>query len=157
MATDTYRSGELARLAGVSADTLHHYERMGVLPAPNRLDNGYREYPADALGRITLIRRALGIGFTLAELASLLATRDSGEAPCKRVKRMAQAKLDDIEQRLYDLTILRDQLKQLVADWDLKLSQTPNGEQALLLEGLPELPEASGSRRKPPRPKELHS
>ena len=55
-------SGELAKLAGVSADTLRYYERKGVLARPCRAGNGYREYPAAALQRVQLIRMALVVG-----------------------------------------------------------------------------------------------
>lgn len=61
------RAGELARAAGVSTDTLRHYERKGVLGAARRPANGYREYPPEALGRVLLVRRALAFGFTLGE------------------------------------------------------------------------------------------
>jgi hypothetical protein len=64
------RSGELAKLAGVSPDTLRYYERNRLLPAPPRAANGYRCYPAQSLERVQLIRRALGLGFSVEELAS---------------------------------------------------------------------------------------
>jgi DNA-binding transcriptional MerR regulator len=91
--TDKYmRSGELARECGVSTDTLRHYERIGVLPRPKRTASGYREYPADAGKRVRLVRRALGIGFTLDELAGILQTRDAGGAPCREVRALAESK-----------------------------------------------------------------
>ena len=71
-----YRSGELAELAGVSTDTLRHYEYKGVLAHPLRKTNGYRQYPASALPRVRLIRRALAVGFTLDELAAVLHVRE---------------------------------------------------------------------------------
>src|ERR1700730_16243192 len=91
-----YRSGELAELAGISTDTLRHYERKSVLPRPLRKANGYRQYPASALQRVRVIRRALAVGFTLDELAGVLSVRDSGGAPCKEVRALAAAKLSDI-------------------------------------------------------------
>jgi DNA-binding transcriptional MerR regulator len=75
-------SGELADLAGVSRDTLRHYERKGVLPRPLRSQNSYRQYPPEALQRVQLVRRALSVGFTLDELAKVLKVRDGGGAPC---------------------------------------------------------------------------
>ena len=72
------RSGEVARRAGVSADTLRHYEQRGLLGKPRRLANGYRAYPPEALDRVLLIQRALAVGFTLDELAELLRARDGG-------------------------------------------------------------------------------
>jgi hypothetical protein len=70
-----YRSGELAELAGVSSDTLRHYERKGVLARPLRKANDYRQYPVSALQRVRLIRRAIAVGFTLDELASVFSVR----------------------------------------------------------------------------------
>jgi DNA-binding transcriptional MerR regulator len=64
----TLRSGELARLTGVSTDTLRVYERRGLLSKPRRSANGYREYPPEAHVRVRLVQRALAIGFTLDEL-----------------------------------------------------------------------------------------
>src|SRR5262249_35903045 len=75
------RAGELARLTGVSADTLRHYERKGLLK-PRRAPNGYREYSPHAIERVRLIRSALAIGLKLDELAHILKTREAGGAPC---------------------------------------------------------------------------
>ena len=94
------RAGELARAAGVSTDTLRHYERKGVLARPRRSRNGYREYPPEALERVLLVRRALGVGFTLAELARILRVRDRGGAPCREVRELAAAKLAGVEEQL---------------------------------------------------------
>src|SRR6266852_2726010 len=95
-----YRSGELARLCGVSTDTLRHYERIGVLAKPRRSDAGYRQYPSAAVARVQLVRRALGLGFSLAELTRLLRVRDRGGAPCREVRALAAAKLDQVEKQL---------------------------------------------------------
>ena len=57
--SDTLTRTVLARLTNVSPDTLRHYERKGVLPAPPRSDNGYRRYPTSAIGRVQLIQREL--------------------------------------------------------------------------------------------------
>jgi DNA-binding transcriptional MerR regulator len=94
------RSGELARRAGVSPDTLRHYERRGLLPRPPRSAAGYRLYPPEALERVRLIRGALSIGFTVKELAAILSERDRGGAPCRRVRTLAAGKLSQIELQL---------------------------------------------------------
>src|SRR6266446_7403414 len=101
-----YRSGELAELAGVSTDTLRHYEQKGVLARPPRKANAYRQYPASALQRVRLIRRALAVGFTLNELAAVLNVRDHGGAPCAEVRTLAAAKLTEVESRLRDMVEL---------------------------------------------------
>lgn len=66
-------SAELARLAGVSTDTLRYYERLRLLPAAPRSASGYRQFPQQALARVRLIRGALAIGFSVRELAGIFA------------------------------------------------------------------------------------
>jgi MerR family transcriptional regulator, mercuric resistance operon regulatory protein len=130
------RAGELARSAGVSTDTLRHYERKGVLPRPRRSPNGYREYPAGSLGRVVLVRRALAVGFTLDELARLLKARERGAAPCREVRALAATKLASVEERLRELASLRDELQATIAEWDSRLARANGGERAGLLESL---------------------
>jgi DNA-binding transcriptional MerR regulator len=138
-------AGELAKSMGVSTDTLRHYERKGVLPRPRRSANGYRQYPTEALRRVLLVRRALAVGFTLDELARVLAVRDRGAAPCKEVRALAAAKLAEVEERLAQLIELRDDLRATVEEWDGRLAETPDGERAGLLESLT----AGGGQAKP--------
>ena len=130
------RAGELAAISGVSTDTLRHYERKGVLPTPERTASGYRQYPVEAIARVQLIQRALAIGFTLDELATVLCVKDQGRVPCQEVQAMAEEKLSALEERLRALTELRDALKATLNAWDERLAQTPAGERAHLLEGL---------------------
>ena len=137
MATKTsFRSGELARLAGVSTDTLRHYERKKVLAAPRRAPNGYREYPAQALDRVRLVRRALTIGSTLDEFARILQERDHGRLPCRQVRELAAVKLTEIETQLSELVQVRDELRAILHDWDVRLEHATSGKRAGLLEAL---------------------
>ena len=129
-------SGELAKLTGVSRDTLRHYERKGVLPRPLRSHNGYRQYPPEALQRVQLIRHALSVGFTLDELARVLRVRDAGGAPCEEVRRIAAQKLLDVQNQLRELTKLRDDLQETLRDWDARLTRRAKGKRANLLESL---------------------
>ena len=131
-----YSSGELAGLVGVSTDTLRHYERKGVLARPLRKANDYRQYPASALQRVQLIRRALAVGFTLDELAAVFGVRDRGGAPCTEVRTLAAAKLSDIETRLREMVELRDVLRAVLKDWDRRLAHRAPGQRVHLLESL---------------------
>lgn len=133
-ARTSLRSGELARLAGVSTDTLRHYERKGVLARPRRGTNGYRQYPPEALARVLLVRRALAVGFTLDELSHVLSARDRGAAPCREVRALAAAKLAEVEERLAQLIELRGELRVTLKEWDGRLAKTPDGARARLLE-----------------------
>ena len=129
------RPGELARLTGVSVDTLRHYERKGLL-RPRRAANRYREYPECAVDRVRLIRRALSVGFGLDDLARILKERDSGGAPCRKVWQLAKAKIAEIEGMMDELRAVRDDLCKALQDWGIRLEQVEGNQQARLLEAL---------------------
>ena len=141
------RSGELARLSGVSADTLRHYERLGILPKPHRTNGGYRDYPAESLQRVRLIQSALSIGFSLPELTTVLGMRDRGQLPCQQVRAMAGQKLNEVERQIKDLLLMRDYLQRTLNAWDGQLKRVQDGKPALLLENLPARIIARPSRR----------
>ena len=126
----------VARATGVSTDTLRHYERLGLLTGTLRSDSGYRRYPPATIERVKLIQRALVVGFSLKELASVLAHRENGPAPCRRVRALVDERLAALEQRLTELTEVRDELRILIRDWDERLAITPEGQRARLLDML---------------------
>jgi DNA-binding transcriptional MerR regulator len=127
---------DVARQCGVSADTLRHYERKGLLPRPARTRSGYRRYPPETVARVLLVQRALVVGFTLDELARVLRERERGEPPCRGVRDLVAARLDDLDGRLRELTTLRRELRRLLATWDRTLAATPPGRPAHLLQSL---------------------
>lgn len=143
------QSGELARLTGVSTDTLRHYERLGLLPKPPRTDGGYRDYPPHSLERVRLIRRALSVGFSLPELTTILRMRDRGEAPCRRVQAMAESKLEQVKQQIESLIEMRSQLEAMLKHWNVKLARTRRGQPARLLEDLPSEIRGNAALRSP--------
>jgi DNA-binding transcriptional MerR regulator len=129
-------AGQLARLAGISTDTLRHYERKGLIPAAPRRANGYRAYPREALDRVHVVRQALAMGFTIRELADIMKARARGGAPCARVRELAAAKLRELDTRLEEMARLRDSLAKTLQDWDCRLATMPHGGRALLLDSL---------------------
>jgi MerR family Zn(II)-responsive transcriptional regulator of zntA len=148
-ASGTLGPREVARQCGVSADTLRHYERKGLLPRPARSQSGYRRYPPETVARVLLVQRALVVGFTLDELARVLRERERGEPPCRGVRDLVAARLDDLDARLRALTTLRRELRQLLATWDRTLAQTPAGQPAHLLQSLVGRPVLARSPRPP--------
>ncbi len=142
----TLRSGELAKLAGVSSDLLRHYERIGILAKAERAANGYRRYPASALMRVQAARRAVTLGFTLAELARVFGVRDRGGVPCRQVRALAEEKLKRLDEALIETRNLRRQLGRIVRDWDRRLAGRPGGQRAHLLYSLEALPIAATTR-----------
>ena len=108
------RSGELAAAAGVNVQTLRYYERRGLLPEPRRTLGGYREYDADAVALLRVVKAAQRLGFTLDEVAELL---DTGRRrhPTPDLQQRARDKLAEIEDRMADLARIRDGLRQVLA------------------------------------------
>lgn len=128
--------GELAKSAGVSTDTVRHYERSGVISKPRRSPNGYRLYRSEALEQIVLVRRAIAVGFTLKELGEIFAERDKGNPPCQKVRAIAAKKLTDLENHLRETEILHAELGKTIADWDEQLARQSDENPAKLLESL---------------------
>ncbi len=131
----------LAEATRVSPDTLRHYERLGLLPGVTRTEAGYRRYPPPLIDRVRLIQQALAVGFSLKDLASVLQQRDrGGSPPCQRVRALVGDRLEELDRRLAELTVLRDEMQSLLRDWDNRLAQTPAGQRARLLDMLGQRP-----------------
>ena len=111
---ESLTSGELARQAGLNVQTLRYWERRGLLRPPQRTDSGYRQYPSEDVRRIRFIQRAKGLGFTLLEIAELLALQVAGDDSCDEVREQAEAKLDDVRDRIRSLRRMQDVLEDLV-------------------------------------------
>src|SRR5688572_1402784 len=111
---DEILTGELARMCGVSPDTIRHYERVGVIPRAARGANGYRSFPRAIVERVKLVRRAVAIGFSLEEIARILRQRATGAAPCRNVRAMAGEKLTELDRRIAEMTAMRDELRNII-------------------------------------------
>ena len=131
-------SGELARLSGVSSDTIRFYERRGLLQKPERSANGYRKFPVESVSRVKLIRSALAVGFTIAELSPILRIRNAGGRPCEEVRRIALQKLQEIESTLQNLKRLKRDLESYLREWEQTLQSIPENRPAFLLQKLAE-------------------
>lgn len=107
------RIGVLAAQTGLTTKTIRFYEQAGLLPPPPRTNTGYRDYPPDALARLTFIRDAQSAGLTLAEIRSILAIRDSGQPPCRHVADLIDQHLAQIRARIAELTQTRAALTDL--------------------------------------------
>lgn len=106
--------GEVANRAGVNIQTIHYYERRGLLPKPPRTEGNYRAYPEDTVLRIRFIKRAQTLGFTLKEITELLALKAEPDTQCADVRERAQAKVMDIEERMRTLQAMRKALTKLI-------------------------------------------
>jgi DNA-binding transcriptional MerR regulator len=113
--TGGLRAGQVAAAAGVNLQTLRYYERRGLLAAPDRTLGGHRVYSAEAVTLLRVIKTAQRLGFTLAEVAELLETgsHHHGRRPAE-VQSRAAAKLAEVEQKIVDLTVIRDTLREAI-------------------------------------------
>ena len=109
---DSIGIGALAKRAGVSIDTVRYYEKSGLLSPQARLASGYRRYSDLQLSRLRFIRRAQELGFSLKDVRELLGL--SKQRDVARVKRAAERKLVEVEQRIVALERIRGGLAQLV-------------------------------------------
>src|SRR5574343_1356413 len=105
--------GKLAKQTEVTIETIRHYQRIGLLTEPAKPDGGYRVYSDDEIARIRFIKRAQQAGFTLKEIATLLSLDG---AHCADVRRVAEQKCQQIDQKVRDLMALRQVLGNLVND-----------------------------------------
>jgi len=108
--------GEVARQAGVNLQTIRYYERRGLLAKPPRTGSNYRAYPEEAVLRVRFIKRAQELGFTLKELQELLSLRAAPRTRCADVRRRAQVKLRDIDEKVRTLRSMRKALTKLVGE-----------------------------------------
>ncbi len=107
-------TGELATKAEVNKETLRFYEREGLLPLPNRTHGGYRTFTDDHLKRVIFIKNAQTFGFGLKEIRDLLAIVDGDLLDRAEIRRIAQEKVELIDQQIAWLTRMRDTMQDLI-------------------------------------------
>lgn len=108
--------GELARHTGVSVDTIRFYERRGVLPPPDRLPSGYRDYSLDMAERIRMAKFLQSLGFTLDEIVASLADIDAGAIDQPTGQARLTAMLERVEVRIADLEDVRRNIGTVIAE-----------------------------------------
>lgn len=107
--------GDLGKATGTTVETIRYYERIGLLPAPARSGAGrYRSYGKDQLGRLSFVRRARDLGFTLDQVRHLLDLADDRSRDCAAVDAIARRHLAEVERKIADLEALRRELADLV-------------------------------------------
>ncbi|MEA9987144.1 heavy metal-responsive transcriptional regulator [Subtercola sp. RTI3] len=106
--------GEVAEALGVHSHTIRFYEKQGLLPAPHRQPNGYRNYDPTIVSRVNFIHSSQAAGLTLSEIMSVLSLRDAGQAPCAHVSTLLERKLDVVHERQRELAVLEAELTRLI-------------------------------------------
>jgi MerR family mercuric resistance operon transcriptional regulator len=113
------RIGELSRRTGCNIETIRYYERISLLPSPPRSASRYRLYEVGDVHRLTFVRRARELGFSLDEVRALLAlSADSGKEICIEVRELAVAHLADVRAKIADLSAMESVLADAVRRCD---------------------------------------
>ena len=112
--TAHFNIGIAASRSGVSAKMVRHYESLGLLPAIDRTEAGYRRYTDREVHTLRFIRRARDLGFSMAEIAELLRLWQDRERTSAGVRRIAQRHVEDLERKIAELTAMRRTLERLV-------------------------------------------
>ena len=104
----------VAANSGCNLETIRYYERIGLMPPPERTPNGYREYSEADVEQLRFISRGRGLGFSLHEIRSLLRLAQDPGLSCSEVDQLARKHLDDILVRLKDLQRMAHELERTI-------------------------------------------
>lgn len=110
MVRENFSIGDLAKATDTKVETIRYYEKIGLLPEPGRTAGNYRDYSAAHRDRLSFIRRARGLGFSIQQVRDLLGLSDQRNQACKAVDEIAREHLSEVERKIRDLQALRREL-----------------------------------------------
>ena len=110
----TFNIGVLAKATGTKVETIRWYERARLLSAPDRTSGNYRVYGAAHLGRLSFIRRARDLGFSLDQIRTLLDIAEQQDRSCETVDAIAREHLEEVDRKIADLQALRRELDSVI-------------------------------------------
>jgi MerR family transcriptional regulator, mercuric resistance operon regulatory protein len=117
-----YTIAGLAAAAGVHVETIRYYQRLKLVPEPGRPTGSIRRYTEADADRLRFIKRAQAMGFTLAEITSLITLQE--RRSCRATRELAATKLRLVDARIRELRDLRKELAGLIADCDANTQDT---------------------------------
>jgi MerR family mercuric resistance operon transcriptional regulator len=115
--TKPFRIGELSRRTGCKIETIRYYERIGLLPRPERRGR-YRQYDVEGVSSLAFVRRARDLGFTLDEVRALLRLSARGGVACAEARDLAASHLANVRKRIADLRSMERVLATMVRQCD---------------------------------------
>lgn len=109
----------VAQTVGIGVETIRYYQRIGLIEKPEKPVSGYRVYSEQTISRLLFIQRAKELGFSLAEIAILLALDDGN---CAEIKELATHKLAIVNNKLHDLQTIATTLENLIQSCEFNSS-----------------------------------
>lgn len=116
-----------AQSAGVSAETVRYYARIGLLVPTKDASNGYQHFKESDLVRLSFVLRAKRLGFQLDEIAQILGMSDCGQTPCPVVREIVEKRVLENRERLAESQALQTRLEQALALWGQMPDGAPDG------------------------------
>jgi MerR family copper efflux transcriptional regulator len=106
--------GQAAKASGVSAKMIRHYESVGLLPEAARTESGYRQYTDKEVSTLRFIRQSRDLGFPIDQIRELLGLWQNRKRPSRQVRALAQAHIEELDEKLGELQAMRAALEHLV-------------------------------------------
>ncbi|WP_066424093.1 heavy metal-responsive transcriptional regulator [Anabaena sp. 4-3] len=126
--------GEISRQLGLNPQTIYFYERIGLIPPPQRSESGYRLFSQLDVNRLAFISRAKALGLSLEDIKKILVLKDGRSLTCKAMYDRLNQKLQEIDEQIQQLQKLRDELVPLVERCGEKLTHPDPSYECVVLE-----------------------
>ena len=112
--SERFNIGEAARRSNVSAKMVRHYESLGLLPAVERTDAGYRLYTDKEVHTLRFIKRSRNLGFSMLEITELLKLWQNQQRSSQDVRNIAVKHVEDLNQRIDEMQVMKRTLEHLI-------------------------------------------
>lgn len=118
---------QVAKKLDVSTDTVRYYSRIGLLK-PSQALNGYRNYSEKEVRKLRFTLRAKQLGFSLADIRSLVETAEHGDAPCPKARDIISKNIDELGRSIEESLKLYKRMRQAMDKWNDMPDKQPDGE-----------------------------
>ena len=113
-----YSIGQLSRHTGVKVPTIRYYEDIGILPTPDRTQGNQRRYDASGLERLSFIRHARDLGFSIEAISALIELQDHPDQSCQNATDIATKQLQNVRAKIKKLRALEKELSRIARGCD---------------------------------------
>lgn len=129
-----FKISEVSRILGINPQTLYFYERIGLIPSPQRTEAGYRLFSQLDVDRLAFISRAKSLGLSLDDIKEILSLKEGKLLTCKAVYERLSKKVKEIEENIDQLRSLHDELVPLVEQCKTNFDHPDPAYQCLVLD-----------------------